>query len=171
MKFNVVILYLFTGKSGSKIKEIRQTTGCSIQVASEMLPNSTERAVTLSGSAEQITQCIYQICLVMLEVKTHTHIHIYFTDSYKWKLILLSLSLSCHTVSATRCYHTISTKAASNWPSYLGQWTGLYHTGQLCGAHTRGMSTTHTKCICLDCKQSVCVAHHPEIEYNAAFYS
>ncbi|XP_060657197.1 poly(rC)-binding protein 3 isoform X4 [Drosophila nasuta] len=55
------------GKSGSKIKEIRQTTGCSIQVASDMLPNSTERAVTLSGSAEQITQCIYQICLVMLE--------------------------------------------------------------------------------------------------------
>lgn len=85
---------------------------------------------------------------------THTHI----TDSYKWKLISLSLSLSCHTVSATRCYHTISTKAASNWPSYLGQWTGLYHTGQLCGAHTRGMSTTHTKCICLDCKQGVCVA-------------
>ncbi|XP_011177635.1 uncharacterized protein DDB_G0288805 isoform X1 [Zeugodacus cucurbitae] len=55
------------GKSGSKIKEIRQSTGCSIQVASEMLPNSTERAVTLSGTAEQITQCIYQICLVMLE--------------------------------------------------------------------------------------------------------
>lgn len=33
-----------------------------------MLPNSTERAVTLSGTADQITQCIYQICLVMLEV-------------------------------------------------------------------------------------------------------
>lgn len=62
------IYYLFIGKGGSKIKEIRNTTGCSIQVASEMLPNSTERAVTLSGSAEQITQCIYQICLVMLEV-------------------------------------------------------------------------------------------------------
>lgn len=59
----------YIGKSGSKIKEIRQTTGCSIQVASEMLPNSTERAVTLSGTAEQITQCIYQICLVMLEVR------------------------------------------------------------------------------------------------------
>ncbi|KAL5291277.1 PCBP3 family protein [Megaselia abdita] len=55
------------GKGGSKIKEIRNTTGCSIQVASEMLPNSTERAVTLSGTADQITQCIYQICLVMLE--------------------------------------------------------------------------------------------------------
>lgn len=62
------LFWLCAGKSGSKIKEIRQSTGCSIQVASEMLPNSTERAVTLSGTAEQITQCIYQICLVMLEV-------------------------------------------------------------------------------------------------------
>uniref|UniRef100_A0A336MFK0 CSON014746 protein n=1 Tax=Culicoides sonorensis TaxID=179676 RepID=A0A336MFK0_CULSO len=55
------------GKGGAKIKEIREVTGCSIQVASEMLPNSTERAVTLSGSAEAITQCIYHICCVMLE--------------------------------------------------------------------------------------------------------
>uniref|UniRef100_T1E2R8 Putative mushroom-body n=1 Tax=Psorophora albipes TaxID=869069 RepID=T1E2R8_9DIPT len=55
------------GKGGSKIKEIREVTGCSIQVASEMLPNSTERAVTLSGSADSITQCIYHICCVMLE--------------------------------------------------------------------------------------------------------
>jgi hypothetical protein len=56
------------GKGGCKIKEIREITGCQIQVASEMLPNSTERAVTLSGTADAITQCIYQICLVMLEV-------------------------------------------------------------------------------------------------------
>ncbi|UXI18267.1 Mitochondrial 2-oxoglutarate/malate carrier protein [Sarcoptes scabiei] len=55
------------GKGGSKIKEIREITGASIQVASEMLPNSTERAVTLSGSAESITKSIYQICCVMLE--------------------------------------------------------------------------------------------------------
>ncbi|CAH1774687.1 unnamed protein product [Owenia fusiformis] len=55
------------GKGGSKIKEIREITGASIQVASEMLPNSTERAVTISGTADAITQCIYHICLVMLE--------------------------------------------------------------------------------------------------------
>lgn len=55
------------GKGGSKIKEIREVTGASIQVASEMLPNSTERAVTLSGTAESITKSIYQICCVMLE--------------------------------------------------------------------------------------------------------
>ena len=56
------------GKGGSKIKEIRQITGASVFVASEMLPNSTERAVTVSGTSEAITQCIYQICCVMLEV-------------------------------------------------------------------------------------------------------
>lgn len=56
------------GKGGSKIKEIREVTGASIQVASEMLPNSTERAVTISGTSEAITQCIYHICCVMLEV-------------------------------------------------------------------------------------------------------
>ncbi|XP_060523432.1 poly(rC)-binding protein 3 isoform X2 [Cylas formicarius] len=54
------------GKGGSKIKEIREVTGASIQVASEMLPNSTERAVTISGTGEAITQCIYHICNVML---------------------------------------------------------------------------------------------------------
>lgn len=56
------------GKGGAKIKEIREVTGASIQVASEMLPNSTERAVTISGIGEAVTQCIYHICCVMLEV-------------------------------------------------------------------------------------------------------
>jgi poly(rC)-binding protein 2/3/4 len=55
------------GKKGAKIKEIRDVTGASVQVASEMLPNSTERTVTISGTPEAITQCIYQICCVMLE--------------------------------------------------------------------------------------------------------
>jgi len=55
------------GKGGSKIKEIREVTGASVQVASEMLPNSTERAVTISGNSEAITQCIYNICNIMAE--------------------------------------------------------------------------------------------------------
>ena len=33
-----------------------------------MLPNSTERAVTISGNSEAITQCIYNICNIMAEV-------------------------------------------------------------------------------------------------------
>ena len=57
------------GKGGSKIKEIREVTGASVQVASEMLPNSTERAVTISGGSEAVIQCIYHICVIMSEVR------------------------------------------------------------------------------------------------------
>ncbi|VDO40700.1 unnamed protein product [Onchocerca flexuosa] len=55
------------GKGGSKIKEIRETTGASIQVASEMLPSSTERAVTISGGADSIVECMRNICQILLE--------------------------------------------------------------------------------------------------------
>ena len=55
------------GKGGAKIKEIREVTGASVNVASEMLPNSTERTVTIGGTKSAISQCIYQICCVMLE--------------------------------------------------------------------------------------------------------
>ena len=56
--------------STTKLWLLLQVTGASIQVASEMLPNSTERTVTISGSADSITQCIFHICCVMLEVRS-----------------------------------------------------------------------------------------------------
>ncbi|XP_069472155.1 poly(rC)-binding protein 3 isoform X3 [Ambystoma mexicanum] len=55
------------GKGGSKIKEIRESTGAQVQVAGDMLPNSTERAVTISGTPGAIIQCVKQICVLMLE--------------------------------------------------------------------------------------------------------
>ncbi|XP_031434766.1 poly(rC)-binding protein 3 isoform X3 [Clupea harengus] len=55
------------GKGGSKIKEIRETTGAQVQVAGDLLPDSTERAVTVSGTPHAITQCVRHICTVMLE--------------------------------------------------------------------------------------------------------
>eukprot|EP00731_Ephydatia_muelleri_P012950 Em0007g260a len=55
------------GKGGSKIKDIREKTGASIQVAGETLPNSTERAVTISGSHNALTMAISQITNIMLE--------------------------------------------------------------------------------------------------------
>ncbi|XP_055083270.1 poly(rC)-binding protein 3 [Periophthalmus magnuspinnatus] len=55
------------GKGGSKIKEIRESTGAQVQVAGDMLPESTERAVTISGTPQAITQCVRHICSVMLE--------------------------------------------------------------------------------------------------------
>ncbi|KYO22986.1 poly(rC)-binding protein 4 isoform X1 [Alligator mississippiensis] len=55
------------GKAGAKIKEIRETTGAQVQVAGDLLPNSTERAVTVSGGPDAIIQCVRQICAVILE--------------------------------------------------------------------------------------------------------
>lgn len=46
-----------------------QSTGAQVQVAGDMLPNSTERAVTISGTPDAIIQCVKQICVVMLEVQ------------------------------------------------------------------------------------------------------
>ena len=47
-----------------------QSTGAQVQVAGDMLPNSTERAVTISGTPDAIIQCVKQICVVMLEVQS-----------------------------------------------------------------------------------------------------
>jgi len=55
------------GKGGSTIKHLREVTGASILIASDMLPNSTERAVTISGSSKAVSQCIYNICNIMAE--------------------------------------------------------------------------------------------------------
>ncbi|XP_051504139.1 poly(rC)-binding protein 3-like isoform X2 [Myxocyprinus asiaticus] len=55
------------GKGGSKIKEIRESTGAQVQVAGDLLPDSTERAVTISGTPHAITQCVKHICTVILE--------------------------------------------------------------------------------------------------------
>lgn len=55
------------GRGGARIKEIRELTNSSIQVASEMLPSSTERVVTVTGSCQSVTQCLHLICGVMLE--------------------------------------------------------------------------------------------------------
>lgn len=86
------------GKGGCKIKEVRevwlqacnmivqiahfhnapcvvflilmflQSTGAQVQVAGDMLPNSTERAITIAGTPHSIIECVKQICVVMLEV-------------------------------------------------------------------------------------------------------
>ncbi|KAM6947313.1 poly(rC)-binding protein 2-like isoform 4-T4 [Lycodopsis pacificus] len=55
------------GKGGCKIKEIRESTGAQVQVAGDMLPNSTERAITIAGTTQSIIECVKQICVVMLE--------------------------------------------------------------------------------------------------------
>lgn len=45
-----------------------QSTGAQIQVAGDLLPNSTERGVTISGNQDSVIQCVKLICTVILEV-------------------------------------------------------------------------------------------------------
>lgn len=37
-----------------------------------MLPNSTERAITIAGTPQSIIECVKQICVVMLEVRSRS---------------------------------------------------------------------------------------------------
>lgn len=55
------------GRGGAKIKEIRELTGASIQVAPDVLPNSTERVVTISSSLDSLKSCAYQIFMIMVD--------------------------------------------------------------------------------------------------------
>ncbi|XP_042534729.1 poly(rC)-binding protein 2-like isoform X1 [Dipodomys spectabilis] len=55
------------GKGGCKIRQIRESTGAQIQMAADMLPNSTERAISIAGIPQSIIECVKQICMVMLE--------------------------------------------------------------------------------------------------------
>lgn len=50
-----------------------QSTGAQVQVAGDMLPNSTERAITIAGIPQSIIECVKQICVVMLEVSPQAH--------------------------------------------------------------------------------------------------
>uniref|UniRef100_A0A3Q2NS35 Poly(rC) binding protein 4 n=1 Tax=Fundulus heteroclitus TaxID=8078 RepID=A0A3Q2NS35_FUNHE len=44
-----------------------QSTGAQIQVAGDLLPNSTERGVTISGNQDSVIQCVKLICTVIVE--------------------------------------------------------------------------------------------------------
>ena len=109
------------GKGGSKIKEIREVTGASIQVASEMLPNSTERAVTISGTSEAITQCIYHICCVMLEVTSDAFLHL--SESVYAFVICIELCWVVHwnhTVDVLLLWRQYGRRTAVVYYTYLG---------------------------------------------------
>jgi len=68
------------GKEGCKIKEIRETTGAAIHVSGEPLPGSNERSVKVSGSREEVTQCIYHICCALLECPPKSEAKLYKPD-------------------------------------------------------------------------------------------
>ncbi|KAF9089450.1 hypothetical protein BGX23_006693 [Mortierella sp. AD031] len=57
------------GKGGSKIKEVQEASGARLTASEELLPNSTERAVSITGVPDAIHIAVYHIGLI-LEEKT-----------------------------------------------------------------------------------------------------
>jgi len=55
------------GKAGSKIKEIQETTRSRVVISEEILPNSTERCVTISGTPESIQGSIELVSNQLIE--------------------------------------------------------------------------------------------------------
>ncbi|KAK6491707.1 poly(rC)-binding protein 3-like isoform X3 [Huso huso] len=95
------------GKGGSKIKEIRETTGAQVQVAGDMLPNSTERAVTISGTPDAIIQCVKQICVVMLESPPKGATIPYRPKSASAPIIFAGGQVRADTILASAGNHTV----------------------------------------------------------------
>lgn len=83
-----------------------QSTGAQVQVAGDMLPNSTERAVTISGTPEAIIQCVKQICVVMLEVQSVTKGVKYIGKKPSWHHNSAGSCGACLIPFTTRCWTT-----------------------------------------------------------------
>ncbi|KAF0772388.1 poly(rC)-binding protein 3-like [Aphis craccivora] len=54
------------GKSGNKIKEIRASSRAAISVGLDLLPNSTERIISITGTTSTVSHCVYLVCNVLL---------------------------------------------------------------------------------------------------------
>ena len=52
------------GRQGTRIREIREKTGCNVRIANDLLPNSSEKLITLYGEPRVIESCVEAICHV-----------------------------------------------------------------------------------------------------------
>ncbi|XP_055975382.1 poly(rC)-binding protein 3 isoform X20 [Sorex fumeus] len=116
------------GKGGSKIKEIRESTGAQVQVAGDMLPNSTERAVTISGTPDAIIQCVKQICVVMLEGTGQASSHHHGPKGGTVGQMAGDWRVAHVGVPTERCHHSLPPKARLH-PCHFCRWSGLHHPG------------------------------------------
>ncbi|KAG0376129.1 hypothetical protein BGX24_008239 [Mortierella sp. AD032] len=55
------------GKGGSKIKEVQEASGARLTASEELLPNSTERVVSITGVPDAIHIAVYHIGLILEE--------------------------------------------------------------------------------------------------------
>ncbi|ESO04478.1 hypothetical protein HELRODRAFT_99711 [Helobdella robusta] len=69
------------GRNGANIKELRERTGSKIQVANDLLPDSTEREVGLSGSMSGVMDCVKKLAKIAIETKPRSP-HVPYNPSY-----------------------------------------------------------------------------------------
>jgi predicted RNA-binding protein YlqC (UPF0109 family) len=55
------------GKGGLVVKDIRETSGATVNVAQNLLPNSMERCVTLSGAVDCVLKAVSRVLAILAE--------------------------------------------------------------------------------------------------------
>ena len=53
------------GKSGTRIREIQVTTGAKLGASASLLPNSTDRTVTIAGNTEQLRMAVLKYAQIL----------------------------------------------------------------------------------------------------------
>ena len=61
------------GKGGSKIKELRESSGTQIRVFATCAPGSTDRVVRLTGQSEQIVKVLEMIHELLAKIPAKVH--------------------------------------------------------------------------------------------------
>ena len=66
---NKLVPYLCSliGREGETIEYIRKTTDCSVILATDSFPGSSDRLATVSGSSSGLTQCLKRIRFILSE--------------------------------------------------------------------------------------------------------
>ncbi|RDD40636.1 Poly(rC)-binding protein 3 [Trichoplax sp. H2] len=62
------------GKGGGTVKEIRESTGAQVSIASNVLPNSSDRVMTITGSSSAISKCIQRLSQLLSELPLGQHV-------------------------------------------------------------------------------------------------
>uniref|UniRef100_A0A8C9PDK0 K Homology domain-containing protein n=1 Tax=Spermophilus dauricus TaxID=99837 RepID=A0A8C9PDK0_SPEDA len=52
----------------------KESPGAQVQLSGNILPNSSEQAITIAGIPQSIIECVKQICVVMLETLSQSHL-------------------------------------------------------------------------------------------------
>jgi len=71
------------GKAGSKIKELRESTGTALKVFGECCPRSTDRVVVIGGESEKVLTALREVLKVLDEVPIRGAVRNYDTSNYE----------------------------------------------------------------------------------------